>query len=107
MYTVPVPNPFSLQAITPGVREKRYGNSFAPVENSSKSALPMRLTANGASFGALTAFTTSSFKSSTRIESCSLSRAQTVLATPANANAARNIPFMLFLSFRNQCYDPF
>ena len=59
-YVVPVPIPFSLHDIIPGVREKRYGSSRPVVEKSFSSDFSMFATANGAFFCALTAFTTTS-----------------------------------------------
>ena len=93
MYVVPVPTPFSLHAITPGVRAKRNGNSLPVVANCFNSCFLMLATANGDVLGALTALTTTS------LMFCTFVVSSLVCAFVANGHAIAAVIAALIIFF--------
>ena len=90
---VPVPSPFSPQANTPGVCERRKGSSRPLFENASSSVFLILETAYGALFGARTPATTTSSRC------CCLSVSVTVCAFIAATHVSAAVNrIILFIS---------
>ena len=91
---VPVPRPFSVQAVMPGVRLSIMGSSCPLRAKVCSSFLLILLTAKGASFGALTACTTTSFSCSTLVLSGSWAAALLMLPAPIARAERKTILFI-------------
>lgn len=91
---VPVPSPFSVQAVTPGVLLSSMGNSCPVRAKVCSSFLLILLTAKGASLGTLTACTTTSFSCSTLALSASCAAAPIKLPAPDTRRESKTILFI-------------